>query len=265
MKKVNYQDNWPDSWKLSYNFDLIEIYGDKSSSGFAYAYTNRRKHTLDLIKKVAPPSARILDIAAAQGNFSLTLAEIGYEVTWNDLREELADYVKLKHESGIIHYAPGNIFALNFDADFDVILITEIIEHVAHPDEFLKKCSQLLKPKGHIVMSTPNGEYFRYKLPRFSDCPNPEQFEEMQFQPDSNGHIFLLHIDEVYKLAAQSDLTVVETKLFTNSLTNGHIKLGTLLKWLPHKWVDACETFTSFLPYFLQKKLHTSLAVLFSR
>src|SRR6476646_5231728 len=134
MKHVVPQQNWPQSWKESHFYDQSEIYGEISHHGYAYAYENRRRETLSLLTEVLEPGARILDIAAAQGNFSLALAELGFDVTWNDLRAELADYVRLKHERGAIEYAAGNDFELQFPSLFDAVLITAIIDHVAHPD-----------------------------------------------------------------------------------------------------------------------------------
>jgi 2-polyprenyl-3-methyl-5-hydroxy-6-metoxy-1,4-benzoquinol methylase len=267
MKKVVPQDNWSETIKELYQYDLIEVYGDVNMRwrGHSYAYNNRRKHILELVQKVAQPGAKILDVAASQGNFSLWLAELGYNVTWNDLREELIDYVKLKYEKGKIQFVPGNIFSLNFDSWFDVVLITEIIEHVAHPDEFLKKIAQLVKPGGYILMTTPNGEYIQHNLPKFSECADPSQFESIQFAPNSDGHIFLLHLDEVELLEKQAGLRIVETRLFTNPLTNGHIKLGVLLKVMPRSWVDGVEKLTMSLPLVLQRKLHRGIAVLLTR
>ena len=265
MKKVIYQDKWLDSWKYSYPYDLQEIYGSLETPGYAYAYSNRRKHTLELIQKVTKPGAKILDVAAAQGNFTLTLAEMGYEVTWNDLREELIDYVKLKWEYGTVHYAAGNIFDQNFDGQFDVVLIAEVIEHVAHPDDFLKNIAKMLKPDGHIILSTPNGGYFKNDLPRFSDCPDSSQYEAMQFQPNSDGHIFLLHLDEIEKLTHQAGLVIEEIRLVTNPLTNGHVKLHHLLKVLPKSWVAAFEKLTCSLPLYVKRKLHTTTIALLTR
>jgi 2-polyprenyl-6-hydroxyphenyl methylase/3-demethylubiquinone-9 3-methyltransferase len=265
MRQPIFQENWLDSWKYSYPFDLLEIYGSFNLPGYAYAYSNRRKHTLEIIQKIAKPGSKILDVAAAQGNFTLSLAELGYEVTWNDLRDELIDYVKLKYESGIVHYVPGNIFDLNFDSEFDVVLIAEVIEHVAHPDEFLKTITQMLKPGGYIVLTTPNGGYFKNTLPRFSDCPDPSQYEIMQFKPNSDGHIFLLHLDEIEHLAQQVGLVVKETRLITNPLTNGHIKLHHLLKVLPKSWIDTLEKLTCSLPLILKYKLHTTTVSLLAK
>src|SRR3954464_5143664 len=184
MKRVQLQPDWPQSWKESHFYDQSEIYGEISHHGYAYAYENRRRETLRLLTEALSPGARILDVAAAQGNFSLTLAERGFDVTWNDLRAELADYVRLKHEHGKIEFAPGNAFDLAFPGRFDALLITEIIEHVAHPDDFLAKAAALVRPGGYIVMTTPNGGFFKNRLPKFSDCPDPSAFESIQFKPN---------------------------------------------------------------------------------
>ena len=265
MKIVQLPPDAPPSWQEVFYYDQMEIYGDRRVLGHTYAYNNRRKVVIDLVKTVAAPGATVLDVAASQGNYSLWLAELGYKVTWNDLRSELADYVKMKYETGEINYAPGNAFELGFDSQFDVVLITEIIEHVAHPDEFLQKISELVKPGGYIIMTTPNGEYIRHNLPKFSDCPDPSLYEEQQFSPNSDGHIFLLHTDEIPPLIEQAGLEISEIRLFTNSLTNGHIKLEYLLKFLPKLAVDGLENFTGSLPFSLQRKLHKGMAVLIRR
>lgn len=263
MKRVYLQEAWPESWKVSYPYDLEEIYGEITHQGYAGAYQLRRKETLQLLSKTLPKGATILDIGAAQGNFSLSLAEIGYQVTWNDLRSDLADYVKLKHEHGEINFAPGNAFELKFAALFDGILIAEIIEHVAHPDRFLRTVAQLVKPGGTIVMTTPNGAYFSNNLPKFSECANPDVYESVQFKPNSDGHIFLLHPEEVSVLADQAGLVLEKLVLFTNPLSAGHMKTAPLLRVIPPNVVEALEKMTQHLPFALRRKsLHHMVALL---
>jgi len=268
MKRLELDPLWPESWKQSFSYDRMEVFGEipPESLGYAYAYQARAENTLDLVRRSVPKGSRILDVAAAQGNFTLLLAEAGYEVTWNDLRPELAGYVRAKWERGVVHYLPGNVLDLSgFRNEFDAVVIAEVIEHVARPDRFLRKISTLVKPGGAIVMTTPNGEYFRNSLPRFSDCSDPSIFEANQFRPDADGHIFLLHQDEIYRLASETGLRVSEVRMFTNLLTQGHLKSRILLPVLPRKGVQAVEKITRRVPSFLRRKIHTHLAVLLRR
>jgi 2-polyprenyl-3-methyl-5-hydroxy-6-metoxy-1,4-benzoquinol methylase len=265
VKRVEPKPDWPQSWKESFFYDQSEIYGEISHHGYAYAYENRRRETLRLLTEVLSPGARILDVAAAQGNFSLALAQLGFDVTWNDLRAELADYVRLKYERGKIGYAAGNAFELRFPSLFDAVLITEVIEHVAHPDDFLAKAAALVRPGGYIVMTTPNGGYFKNRLPKFSQCADPTIFEAMQFKPNADGHIFLLHEDEIEPLAQRAGLIVEKIVLFTNPLTAGHVKTEPLLKILPRGMVRAAEGVSQVLPHALKKKALVQMGVRFRK
>lgn len=258
MKTVQPELWWPDSWKISYQFDLQEVYGPPTDLGYHYAYWNRATRTLHAVRDLVPIGSHILDVAAAQGNFTLLLAEAGYHVTWNDLRGELADYVELKRDHGQVTYCPGDIFSLDIFG-FDVVLLCEVIEHVAHPDQLLKRVAQMLRPGGYIVMTTPNGAYFRNKLPRFSDCANPAQFESQQFKPDADGHIFLLHTDEVRQIAQLAGLQITQLDIFTNPLTTGHIKLRYILPHLSKRQILRLEHATSYLPHRTRERLHSSL------
>tara|TARA_B110000977_G_scaffold179012_1_gene237205 strand:- start:377 stop:1186 length:810 start_codon:yes stop_codon:yes gene_type:complete len=267
MKYLNYDHNWPDSWKMSYSYDLQEVYQKVTSHGYAYGYQNRFNFTLSFAKSVIQQGKNktVLDVAAGSGNFSLSLAEMGFEVTWNDIREDLIGYVKKKYEYGKITYAPGNILDLRFDKLFDLILITEVIEHVAYPNLFLEHIAKLLAPGGHIVLTTPNGHYFLNQLPKFSECSDPSIFKKNQFGPNSEDHIFLLHLDEIYSFGKDAQLEVISTKFLTNLLTNGHMKLSIILKFLPAYFIWLLEKITTRLPFLFRKKIHTTIAVIYQR
>jgi 2-polyprenyl-3-methyl-5-hydroxy-6-metoxy-1,4-benzoquinol methylase len=251
--------HWHPTWLASYQYDLLEIYGGRHHRGYAYAYDNRRRRTLELVLDGVAPGASILDVAAAQGNFSLALAELGYRVTWNDLRAELADYVRLKCDRGSICFAPGNAFELEFPQLFDAVLATEVLEHVAHPEDFLQQLKRLVSSDGCIIVTTPNGRYFRNRLPRLADIQDRAELERRQFKPDADGHLFLLHAQELIDLAERAGLRVEKLILFTNSLTAGHLKLEPLLHALPRSVVLGVEALTRRAPQALAERFSIEL------
>lgn len=254
----------PLSWHQSFVYDQIEVFGSNENPAYSNAYKNRVNSLIGFVKKYTPSKGSILDIAAGSGNITLALANEGFLMTWNDLREDLIPYVKQKEAAETINYLPGNIFDLD-TGNFDAVIISEIIEHTAHPDEFLKKITTLVKRGGFIFLSTPIGSYFLNRLPRFSTFTNPEVFEKIQFQPNADGHIFLLHIDEIVKMADQNGLTVIEKKLNNNPLTSGHIKLHYLLRILPVFIVRFMEKLTNSLPLCVSKKLHANMVIVLQK
>ena len=52
-------------------------------------------------------------------------------------------------------------------------------------------------------------------------------FEE---SPSEEKHNAIMYLDEIDILAQKAVLSILETRFFTNPLTNGHIKLEILLK-----------------------------------
>jgi 2-polyprenyl-3-methyl-5-hydroxy-6-metoxy-1,4-benzoquinol methylase len=262
---VKLESDWPDSWKMSHKYDELEIWGRTDEPGYTSAYRLRFLEALDLISKSVPRGAHVLDVAAAQGNFSIALSQLGYRVTWNDLRTDLADYVRLKARDVDIEleYLTGNIFDLGLQTKFDAILATEIIEHVAHPNEFLSKLAALLVPNGVIILTTPNGEYFRNRLPKFSECDDPSVFESVQFKPNADGHIFLYHISELLSLAEACEFSVQDVRIFSNPLSGGKLGTRELVGKLPSGMVQAVEVATRRLPDRLSRKINTHLAVSF--
>jgi 2-polyprenyl-3-methyl-5-hydroxy-6-metoxy-1,4-benzoquinol methylase len=263
MKLPGIQDNWPAEWQRSHRYDRMEIAGEtRLDPGYASRYAERRRRVLRLVQDAKSPGSSVLDVAAGQGNFSLFLAEHGYSVTWNDLRSELQEYVSLKHEQGDITYAPGDLFELDFPARFDVVLLLEIIEHVAHPDQLLSRAASLLKPDGVLVLSTPNGDYFRSKLPTFSELDDPSRLESKQFGPDASDHLFLLRQRELADQASSAGLELVRVDCFNNPLTSGHMGLSAALRLLPRPLVRLLEAVSSSLPGFAGRRINSHMLAL---
>lgn len=179
------------------------------------------------LKRLGP--RRLLEIAAGDGRLAAALAKAGCEVVLNDLRpgglvESLARY----GAANSVTVAPGDLFGLSAETLglFDVVVAREIIEHVAHPDTLLTHLAGFLRPGGTLYLTTPNGRYFRSRLPTYSRVPDPGVLEAEQFKPDADGHLFLLTPDELRSLALEAGLTVVSLAAFGTPLLTGHMGMA---------------------------------------
>jgi len=103
---------------------------------------------------------RVVDIGCGDGALCRELASRGYEVVGC---EPSADSVRLAQSS-----APELLFhQLGVDDDaspigndsFDVAIATEVIEHLVRPRNLPRFAKQLLRPGGHVIISTPYHGY----------------------------------------------------------------------------------------------------------
>ena len=268
MKQLPFDEAWPASWQHAYLCDAAELWGSGVNLAYTYYYQARYLSVIRAICDSLQPGAELLDLAAAQGNFSLTLAEHGFRVTWNDLRDELEGYVRLKYETGSIRYAPGNAFEVSQFAQpqgFDGVIAAEVLEHVAHPDAFLASVLQLVAPGGFLFLSTPNGEYLHTGLPRFSDVTDRTALEAAQFQPGSEGHLFLFTNRELQTLAEDAGFRVVSIQNLITPVLAGEFGLGKFFRFLPRGFVAGCDRALAWLSFWWRRRVMLHTTAVFQR
>jgi len=104
--------------------------------------------------------ARALDVGCGGGLLSEALARSGAQVTAIDLAPAVLDVARLHlHESGLaVDYREISVEALaaELPARFDVVSCMEMLEHVPDPASVIGACARLLKPGGHVFLSTLN-------------------------------------------------------------------------------------------------------------
>ena len=107
-------------------------------------------------------SARVCDLGCAEGRFSVQVARtIGVtEITGVDVKLEF-DYEKensgFDSKISIIGTNAELNDSLPFENErFDVIIASQVIEHIPNTDIFVKEIYRILAPGGYAIVSTPN-------------------------------------------------------------------------------------------------------------
>lgn len=110
------------------------------------------------VKQEAPGTRKVLDVAAGHGVFGIEIACTipEAEITAQDWPNVLTVARENAQAAGItkrFHELPGSAFEVEFEKDYDVILLTNFLHHFDGPtcDAFLRKVYSSLKPGGSVI------------------------------------------------------------------------------------------------------------------
>lgn len=101
---------------------------------------------------------KVLDVGCGNGVISIQLGRLGFNVTGIDVSEKTIqtassnnpfEHVSFKVLSAEELVATGELF--------DVIICSEVLEHLSHPEQLLKTLYLSLKPNGILIVTVPNG------------------------------------------------------------------------------------------------------------
>ena len=109
----------------------------------------------------------VLDVGCGGGILAEPLARMGGSVTGIDVTKDLINVAKLHAgESGLnITYEHTSAETLaDAGQQYDVVLCSEVIEHVPDPQALVSTLSKLVKPNGILFISTINRTYKSYAL-----------------------------------------------------------------------------------------------------
>ena len=139
--------------------ELASRWWDKNSE-FKPLHDINPQHA-NWIDNLAPVAEKkVLDVGCGGGILAESLAQRGAQVTGIDMGDAPLGVAKLHQlESGLaIDYQKSTAedFAKQHENAFDVVTCLEILEHVPDPSSVVQACAKMVKPGGHVFVSTIN-------------------------------------------------------------------------------------------------------------
>ncbi|MGE5475840.1 MAG: methyltransferase domain-containing protein [Bacteroidales bacterium] len=154
---------------------------------------------------------RIMDVGCGRGWLAGLAAEFG-AVEAADLVPEVIDAARANFPNVVFHVASiQHLLKTGHSERYDVVLSSEVIEHVPLPfkREFVEGVAKLLRPGGHVIITTPRADIRDEWEARYGKPPQPVEdwltedqlaqlFESAGFLAKEMARAFLMDIYQIW-------------------------------------------------------------------
>jgi SAM-dependent methyltransferase len=125
-----------------------------------WGYSKRLRFIDDSIRagcdRTAREAVHVLDIGCGNGSqLTIPLAALGYQVTGIDTHPASIEAAR-RFARPNLHFYCGSVDDIP-SAPFDVVILSEVLEHVADPDKLLHQAVEKLSVSGVMIVTVPNG------------------------------------------------------------------------------------------------------------
>lgn len=138
---------------------IYEAYTGRLGKAFQESTVNRINWILSNVNR----GDTVLDIGCSQGIISILAAQKAKSVTGIDIEASAIETAQkilveeYKELSDKVVFFCEDFMESHIDKKYDRIIITEVIEHLNSPEDFLRKADSCLNSNGTIILSVPLG------------------------------------------------------------------------------------------------------------
>lgn len=138
---------------------ISEVYYGERSSG---SHTRRARERIHwMCKNVSGQD--VLDVGCSQGITAILLAREGYNVIGIDTSATAIEFAasdsakETKEVQARVGFRQIDLFSMDEVANFDTVILGEVVEHQVDPQAFLRRALIPLRVDGRVVLTTPFG------------------------------------------------------------------------------------------------------------
>ncbi len=171
-----------------------EIPASEGGEPFCRTFGAKLPAFVDRLRELCP-SGSVLDAGCGPGALLARFPADRYDRVGLDYNPTAAAFARDNFGLRILR----DIDELDGNERFDLVTATEVIEHVEDPRRFVESLVGLLKPDGHLVLTTPNIE-----------CPEFHLFGRQCHHLVAPSHVNFFSIDTLGRLGRRCGLEVAD-------------------------------------------------------
>lgn len=128
--------------------------------------TRANRYVFPVVQSLAGrlgPGVRVLDVGCGNGYIAGCLLDLGCTVVGIDLSEQGISIARDNYPQARFEVLPADHELLERlgEEPFDVVIATEVIEHLYDPPDFAAGCFEALRPGGRVILSAPFHGYLK--------------------------------------------------------------------------------------------------------
>jgi 2-polyprenyl-3-methyl-5-hydroxy-6-metoxy-1,4-benzoquinol methylase len=161
-------------------------------------------------------TARLLEIGSGYGCFLETASRAG----WDAEGVEISSYACKVARSCGCKIQQADLLSLPVNAEtYDVIAMWDVIEHFPHPEEIIRRCVELLRPGGALILRTPDARALNGQAGLFRSA-----YRHLAYPANTPEHVFHFtpeHLTSMLKGLGLDDVQVDPTGTREESVISG--------------------------------------------
>ncbi|HYG37023.1 MAG TPA: class I SAM-dependent methyltransferase [Cytophagales bacterium] len=137
----------------------MSVYLKSNYSQYTKAIDLKRlRFITDNLKRYAPNGKKILDVGCGNGNISIHLGKLGYEVLGIDISDKAIAKASAYNDLPNVKFEVRSAEEIVASGvKYDGIICSEVLEHLNAPEKLLSVIHQILKDDGVLIVTVPNG------------------------------------------------------------------------------------------------------------